>query len=477
MPQLPPHPNLDQLRRRARELQRAACDGDPKAQSRMARLGLQPTTLNGAQLVVARDHGFPSWAALRAEVTRRNSTLEARPSAEGDEHVARRDGPPLRSWRGMRSQITRQLEDRTGLDIAEWKSRVTEQELSDERSLRAWLLERGVTGYPQSLLVWERFGYPDFLTGDAVSLIDGQYRDRAHLRPILDAVLARLPEIGEVTLQARKTYISLVSPRRTFATIQPTTKKRVDLGLRLDRPAAGGRLLPAGSVGNGAITGRIELSSLTDVDAEVVGWLRRAYAENTAAERVAPSATHRHAPVRSLGWISVVIEGHDLPGLTCRPEPNGTVHHEVHVALCSREREREGLTIVPSRGDWRAVEPVPGGAATARWEVRVSVRRDERGLDFGGPTVRGHRDDRNLGLVWGGVPGDGTLRLFRGAKLRLADIEPALVEHVLASGGRLVARLGLTDEKGNPRCARVRPPLVTWAVEATGTMPGLEEFS
>ncbi len=25
----------------------------------------------------------------------------------------------------------------------------------------------GVTGYAQALLVWERFGYPDFLTADA----------------------------------------------------------------------------------------------------------------------------------------------------------------------------------------------------------------------------------------------------------------------------------------------------------------------
>jgi len=61
---------------------------------------------------------------------------------------------------------------------------------------RAWLAGQGVTGYGQALLVWERFGYPDFLTAEADELIAGQYTDRPQLRPVLDAVLAALPAIG-----------------------------------------------------------------------------------------------------------------------------------------------------------------------------------------------------------------------------------------------------------------------------------------
>ena len=72
------------------------------------------------------------------------------------------------------------------------------------------------------------------LTAEARELIDGQYADRAHLRPVLDAVLAALPGLGPVTVQARTTLVSLVTPRRTFAVVQATTKNRVDLGLRLD---------------------------------------------------------------------------------------------------------------------------------------------------------------------------------------------------------------------------------------------------
>jgi hypothetical protein len=93
------------------------------------------------------------------------------------------------------------------------------------------------------------------------------------------------------------------------------------------------------------------------------------------------------------------------------------------------------------------------------------VRRGEDGFDFGGPFVRGDRTDRHLGLAWGDVPGDGTLRLFRGAKLRLAEVDPRLIEGAIRPGFRLVARVRLTDPRGNPVCARVRPPAITWSAE------------
>ena len=78
------------------------------------------------------------------------------------------------------------------------------------------------------------------------------------------------------------------------------------------------------------------------------------------------------------------------------------------------------------------------------------MRRDTGGLDFGGPYVRGDRSDRNLFLAWGDVPGDGTLRLVRGSNLRLADVDPRLVEEAMRPGHRLVARIRLTSTRRNP---------------------------
>jgi hypothetical protein len=135
-----------------------------------------------------------------------------------------------------------------------------------------------VTGYAQNLLVMERFGYPDFFTATATELIDGQYADRPGLRPIFDAILDAVEGLDDVTVQARKTYVSLVSPRRTFARVQPTTKDRVDLALRLEGQKAGGRLKPSRI--HETMPVQIGLNGLKDVDAEVLRWLRQAYEAN-----------------------------------------------------------------------------------------------------------------------------------------------------------------------------------------------------
>ncbi len=183
-----------------------------------------------------------------------------------------------RDWQGMREMSARLLQERTGEGVDTWNRRIKRERLDDEGALRAWLAKQGVTGYAQSLLVMERFGYPDFLLATADELIDGQYADRPQLRPILDAIIVAAAGLGRVTIQARKTYVSLVSPRRTFARIQPTTKNRVDLGLRLAGRKPGGRLRPSRIQETMPV--QIGLTARNEVDSEVVSWLKQAYDEN-----------------------------------------------------------------------------------------------------------------------------------------------------------------------------------------------------
>jgi hypothetical protein len=394
MSQLPDRPDLDQLRRQARELHRAAASGDADSLRRLRSVS-EKVALSTAQLTLAREYGFPSWRQLRDEVERRRKTTEY-------------------SERPV-----------SGLDAS--------------ARPKSW---REVTLTP----------------ADADELIAGQYADRPQLRPILDAVLAALPPLGAVTAAARRTCVSFVSPRRTFAAAEATTKSRVDLGLRIDGVEPVGRLLAAKNLNVGSMNLRIALTAPDDVDEEVRGWLRRAYDAS-----VAPPAPRRPArrPGPVIGTMTVLIDGFDLPGLTCAPGPEGE-HRSVHVALSGKDPDRPFLEM-PGRGGARALEPVPGDAPSARWEFPVTVRRDDDGFDFAGPFVRGVRDDRHVGLAWGDVPGDGTLRLFRGIKMRLVDVDPALIEAALRPGQRLVARIRLTDAKGNPICARVHPPYLTWS--------------
>lgn len=70
---LPEQPDLAQLRKQARELQRSVRDGDPGALATVAEFHPHPPAatafpLTAAQTVLARRYGFPSWARLGRHV-------------------------------------------------------------------------------------------------------------------------------------------------------------------------------------------------------------------------------------------------------------------------------------------------------------------------------------------------------------------------------------------------------------------------
>jgi ankyrin repeat protein len=74
MSTLPSHPNLEQLRHQARDLLRAARAGEPEASARVRAVS-ERVTLSAAQLAIAREYGFASWPALKAELEARTSAL------------------------------------------------------------------------------------------------------------------------------------------------------------------------------------------------------------------------------------------------------------------------------------------------------------------------------------------------------------------------------------------------------------------
>jgi uncharacterized protein len=71
MPDLPARPNLDQLRHQAKDLLHAAGRGDRDAAARISAVSDQ-FILSAAQLALAREYGFTSWARLKLEVERRD---------------------------------------------------------------------------------------------------------------------------------------------------------------------------------------------------------------------------------------------------------------------------------------------------------------------------------------------------------------------------------------------------------------------
>ncbi len=138
--------------------------------------------------------------------------------------------------------------------------------------------------------------------------------------------------------------------------------------------------------------------------------------------------------------VRIRIVGTRLPGRRCGPAPTpGGTYENVHVGI--------------QRGS-EVVDLVPGDAPLAHFDFEVTVREGR----FAGPYVHG-RGERFVYLSWGEVAG-GSFRMFRRAKLQLDHLDAAALE-----GRTVQATLGLTDDRGHPLCASVRPPRVVWTVE------------
>jgi ankyrin repeat protein len=109
MAQLPGHPDLDHLRRQARDLLRAVRVGDADAVRRLGPVSAQPT-LALAQLAIAREYGFESWPKLKAEVE-----VRAFARAEAAEAFCRAS---VNDWTGRAVRMLAESPELAGFDFA-----------------------------------------------------------------------------------------------------------------------------------------------------------------------------------------------------------------------------------------------------------------------------------------------------------------------------------------------------------------------
>ncbi|GAA3788311.1 hypothetical protein GCM10022226_03650 [Sphaerisporangium flaviroseum] len=148
--------------------------------------------------------------------------------------------------------------------------------------------------------------------------------------------------------------------------------------------------------------------------------------------------------------MRIRIQASDLPGRICGPGHDMPGYGNVHVGVQRRDRRDEILDLQP------------GDVPSAVWTLECVTVPSENGVDIKGPHIQGRPGGRFVYLSWGTVDGNGGFEMFRRAKLMLDALDPGVLDAAMRSGV-LLARLGLTDAKGQPLCAAVRPPAITWS--------------
>ncbi len=182
---------------------------------------------------------------------------------------------PEEMAQSMRSNVA----EKTGKSIAEWFAIIAPAKLDKHGQIVKFLkTEHSMTHGFANLIA------RDFLaqgaeepTGEA--LILQQYSGaKADLKPVYDAIIARLADFDQVEISPKKTYVSL-RHNKQFAIIQPSTKTRVDVGINAKDLAVSERLEQSGSF-NSMVSHRVRITHIDQVDDELINWLRHAWSKN-----------------------------------------------------------------------------------------------------------------------------------------------------------------------------------------------------
>jgi len=111
---------------------------------------------------------------------------------------------------------------------------------------------------------------------DDKDLVLYQYKGKEGLLLIYAKLLTEINKFGgDIEIAPKKASVSLRTQKQ-FVLIQPSTKTRIDLGLKIKDKEPKGRLESSGPFGT-MCTHRIQLTDISDVDDEVIGYMREAY--------------------------------------------------------------------------------------------------------------------------------------------------------------------------------------------------------
>jgi hypothetical protein len=170
------------------------------------------------------------------------------------------------------------LNEKTGKDLAAWLKIASASKLAKHGEIVKHLKDQHGVTHGYAVLIAHKAleaaqGGP---TGDD-DLLEAQYAGaKAALHPIYERIVEAVRAFGgDVELAPKKGYVSLRRSKQ-FALVQPSTATRVDVGIQLKGVAASGRLEASGSF-NAMVSHRVRLTDASEVDAELVGWLRQAY--------------------------------------------------------------------------------------------------------------------------------------------------------------------------------------------------------
>jgi hypothetical protein len=190
----------------------------------------------------------------------------------------------------MLQKWTATLKQKTGQSLEEWVALVKKCGPRSEKERRDWLKKEHGLATNSAIWIAERAEGRETMSADprqylrtAEQWVEKMFSGpKTALRPVYDELLRLGRGLGkDVKVSPCRTIVPFYR-MHVFAQIKPATQTRLDLGFALGDRRVEGRLIDTGGFAKkDRITHRIPISSMSEIDGEVLRCLRLAYDEDT----------------------------------------------------------------------------------------------------------------------------------------------------------------------------------------------------
>lgn len=169
------------------------------------------------------------------------------------------------------------LEKNTGKSLGQWIVIVQKENFKKHGEILKFLkTEHAFTHGFANLVAHKALKSDAGSASDTDELVIKQYKGKEHFLPIYEKLSAEIKAFGtDVEFAPKNSYVSL-RRKKQFAMLIPATKTRYEIGINLKGHPADG-ILEIDTKTNGMCSHKIQLTEVSEVNDEVLNWLKTAY--------------------------------------------------------------------------------------------------------------------------------------------------------------------------------------------------------
>jgi predicted transport protein len=169
------------------------------------------------------------------------------------------------------------LHKNTGRTLEQWIDIVKIENIAKHGEIISFLKENHGLSYGfANLIAHKSKGSDAGSAEDKDELITKQYVGKEHLVPVYQKIMTEIEKFGsDIEIAPKNAYVSL-RRKKQFALLQPATKTRFEIGIILKGQEAQGKL-EAINTANAMCSHKINVAGVSEIDSEVIDWLKKAY--------------------------------------------------------------------------------------------------------------------------------------------------------------------------------------------------------